>query len=291
MRVGRATAATCCLMLTVVLTASTPQLRPAESNNMRIVFHGYINGQPRTGTAIIDGGRLRNVADLPFLRNGGELSPDGTRVAFDTCARADRVIAIAPLDGVDVQRIVGLSGDSCVPVRWSPDGTRLSYANRADMRLHVVQVDSGIDTPLYDTSAAFGWHSWSPAGDEIAYESGRGGSRRIDVIDLASSEIRHLVGVAQFGECEVWAPAWSPSGDRIAFTSCDGKLHIVNADGSDVRFVAPSAYAPRWSVDGNSLLFLTGTSLRRVAADGGSVDYLGNLRYRGGPFSLGPVQP
>jgi Tol biopolymer transport system component len=148
-------------------------------------------------------------------------------------------------------------------------------------------LDTSIDTPLPEAGWS-GWHSWSPRGDAIVYETGRGASRRIDIIDLATSSPRSLVGPAQFGACEVWAPDWSPTGDRIAFTSCTRELYIVNADGTGLRPVAASAYGPRWSIDGKSLLFLSGTRLRRVSAGGGAVQRIGALPP--GPFSVGPIQ-
>jgi Tol biopolymer transport system component len=278
------------VIVTVAVAASTRGVRGADDARMRIVYHGYVDRQPRSATAVVEGSRLTNMVDLPFLRAGGEISPDGTRIAFDTCARADREIRIAQLDGRQERKVVPLRHDEpCVAIRWSPDGTRLSYASVVDLQLHIVQLDTGVDTPRPETSWA-GWHSWSPRGDAIVYQTGRGGSRRIDIVDLATASPRSLVGPLQLGACEVWAPDWSPAGDRIAFTSCDQKLYIVNADGTGLRAVAVSAYAPRWSVDGKSLLFLSGGMLMRVAADAEGLQQIGTLRYQGGPFSVGPVQ-
>jgi Tol biopolymer transport system component len=277
------------IVVTAAIAASSPRVRGADDARMRVIFYGYVDRQARNGTAVIEDARLTNVTDLPFLRAGAEISPDGTRIAFDTCAHADRAIYVAQPDGRHMKRVVSLADEPCVAIRWSRDGTRLSYPSLIDLQLHVVHLDTGVDTPLPETSWA-GWHSWSPRGDAIVYQTGRGGSRRIDIIDLATSNPRSLVAPAQFGACEVWAPDWSPAADRIAFTSCDDKLYIVNADGTGLRLAAESAYAPRWSIDGKSLLFLSGTMLRRVPANGGGVQGIGTLPYYGGPFSVGPVQ-
>jgi WD40 repeat protein len=278
------------LMLAPAIATNTGRVRAARDGEMRLVFYGYVNRQPRTATAVIDGTRLSNVSDLSFLHAGGEISPDGRRIAFDTCAKSDRAISVARLDGSDMKRVVPISGESCVAVRWSRDGTRLSYPSPIDILLHVVQLDTGFDTPLPYTSPAFGWHSWSPKGDAIVYETGRGGRRRLDIIDLATWRTRQLVGPTQFGACEVWAPDWSPAGDRISFTSCDGNLHAVNPDGTGLTLIAASAYAPRWSTDGKSLLFLRSTTLLRIRADGGTVQHVGRLPYDGGPFSVGAIR-
>jgi dipeptidyl aminopeptidase/acylaminoacyl peptidase len=290
LRICSRTVTTVAVIVTVAVAASTRRVRGAADARMRIVFHGYVDRQARSATAVIEGSRLTNMVDLSFLRAGGEISPDGNRIAFDTCARADREIRIAQLDGRHDRKVVPLRHDEpCVAIRWSPDATRLSYASVVDLQLHVVQLDTGVDTPRPETSWA-GWHSWSPRGDAIVYQTGRGASRRIDIVDLATASPRSLVGPPQFGACEVWAPDWSPAGDRIAFTSCDGKLYTVKVDGTGLRPVAVSAYAPRWSVDGKSLLFLTGGVLMHVAADGEGLQQIGTLPYRGGPFSVGPIQ-
>lgn len=261
----------------------------AATVEMRLLVHGYVDRHGRSATVIVGGNGISNVADIPFP-NGGEISPDGERVAFDTCDRSNRGVAIARLDNSESRIIALVFGSSCVTVRWSPDATKVSYAGAYDFIVHVVDISTGVDTVIPDTVFAGGWHSWSPRGDAIAYENGRGGARRIDIVDLTTGRSRPLVGPNQFGTCEVWAPDWSPAGDRIAFTSCDRRLYVINVNGTGLRAMATSAYAPRWSLDGTSLLFLTSRTLRRVPADGGRVQNLGTLPYYGGPFSLGAAK-
>lgn len=275
------------LVVAAALTATTHPARAAEDDQLRILFHGYVNTAPRSGTVRIEGSRLSEVTRLRFIRPPAEISPDGTLIAFDTCAKSDRTITIVALDGSDARPLVPVYGDSCADLRWSRDGRRLSYGSPLDRQLHVIDLESGIDTPLPYTSPAYSWHSWSPAGDAIVYELGRGGSRRIDMIDLATWKTRTLVGKAQFGVCELWAPDWSPAGDRIAFTSCDKTLYVINVDGTGLTPLAVSAYAPRWSPDGSSLLFLSGQTLMRVVPGAGKAVRLGMLPYYGSPFSVG----
>ena len=262
----------------------------AQSATLRVLFYGYVDTKPHVAAGIIEGDRLVDVADAPSLRTGAELSPDGSMIAFATCRSADRGLHVARIDGTGERRLVDLGDDSCVDIRWSRDGTRVSYGSPLDRRLHIVDLVSGVDRPLQDTSPAYGWHTWSPAGDRIAYEVGRGGSRRIDVIDLATSATRELVGKQQFGACEVWAPDWSPAGDRIVFTTCKRDLFVVNADGTALSRLAESAYAPRWAPDGLSVYFLAVNRLMRVSASGGPARQLGLSPYYGGPFSIGRYQ-
>ncbi|NOY99180.1 MAG: hypothetical protein GXP40_08260, partial [Chloroflexi bacterium] len=84
---------------------------------------------------------------------------------------------------------------------------------------------------------------------------------------------------------------WSPDGRRIAFTS-DGKIYVINADGTDLYSLAdvPSAwYVPRssanWSPDGRQILFVNvnrnetdpssfASEIREINADGGDAKTL-----------------
>jgi Tol biopolymer transport system component len=262
----------------------------AQGANLQVLFYGYVDARPRAAAGIIQGDRLVDLADAPLLPRGAELSPDGRLIAFDTCRGADRGLTIARIDGSEERRLVELGGDSCVDIRWSRDGTRLSYGSPLDRRLHIVDLGSGVDMPLQNTTPSYGWHTWSPAGDMMVYEVGKGGSRRLDLIDVKALRTRELVGKNQFGACEVWAPDWSPTSDRVVFTTCKRELYVINVDGTGLARLAESAYAPRWAPDGTSIYFLNGTRLMRVSANGGSLRQVGVSPYYGAPFSIGATQ-
>ena len=275
------------LLLTALVVATVDAGLGAQAS-LRVLFSGYVETRPQVAFGIISGDRM-DVVDAPLPRYG-ELSPDGTMVAFDTCRKTDRRLVVMRIDGSGERSLTNLGGDWCVDARWSRDGTRLSYASPLDRQLHIVDVSDGTDIPLQQSGAVSGWHTWSPNGDRIAYEVGRGGSRRIDVIDVGSRRTRELVGMKQFGACETWAPDWSPVSDRIVFTTCKKELYAIDGDGTNLSFLAESAYAPRWAPDGASIFFLTGYRLMRVASSGGPTRQVGLSPYYGGPFSMGALQ-
>ena len=116
----------------------------------------------------------------------------------------------------------------------SPDGSRIAYA-----------------AFKHDV-----W--WWPWANDYGWEivtSGLDGSGRRKLTDSDNLAVLNV------------SPAWSPDGSRIAFVSNRREtdvlspfaVHIMDADGSDVRNVAPSVIAmgtaPAWSPDGRRLAF------------------------------------
>src|SRR6476661_9282969 len=77
-----------------------------------------------------DGTHSKKVADgaLP------EISPDGTRIAFNTVADAktrsgpERHIAIADLATAKVTVLPNIPSDNCFGLVWSPDGKQLAFS-------------------------------------------------------------------------------------------------------------------------------------------------------------------
>lgn len=90
---------------------------------------------------------------------------------------------------------------------------------------------------------------WSPDGDNLAFESFRGGTRGIYNVYADTAHVKPLA-VAEGAGC--WSPAWSPDGEHLAFISDrDGvpTLFTVESDGGAWKLVAPDGgpqAAPAW---------------------------------------------
>ena len=52
----------------------------AQGSRLRVLFYGYVETKPRVAFGIMEGERLLDLADAPFLRRGAEISPDGRLV-------------------------------------------------------------------------------------------------------------------------------------------------------------------------------------------------------------------
>src|SRR5690606_10140164 len=95
---------------------------------------------------------------------------------------------------------------------------------------------SGIDTAP----------TFSPDGRQIAFESDRGGTQQLYVMNADGSNVQRIT----FGQGRYANPVWSPRGDLIAFTRMyQGKFYIgvIRPDGSGERLITNA-----WHVEGSS---------------------------------------
>jgi TolB protein len=115
-----------------------------------VAFSALVNAAPRKiayerGEKIFvadaDGTHSKKIAEgaLP------EISPDGTRVAFNTVADAktrpgpERHIAIADVAGGKATVLKDIPSNNGFGTVWSPDGSKLAFSIMADLRENRVQ--------------------------------------------------------------------------------------------------------------------------------------------------------
>jgi Tol biopolymer transport system component len=204
-------------------------------------------------------------------------SPDGAKVAFarlnsDTCD-CER-IWVVNADGTGEQPLTSVEEDATEPA-WSPDGKRIAFAkrnldresdsNKPEVDIYVMNPDGSEMTRLTDLAGVEQDPSWSPDGNQIAFEAEQGDptetyvGSEIFVMNADGSELRPLTDTVE----DEFFPAWSPDGDTIAFErrGDDGiTIVLVNEDGSGERELrAPNQlwFHPAWSPDGTQLAFIT----------------------------------
>ena len=124
--------------------------------------------------ANLDGSGAKKIAAgvLP------DISPDGTRMAFNTEADSktrpgpERHIAIADVAGGKVTVLKDIPSDNCFGPVWSPDGSKLAFSIMADKEWHLGLVNAdGSDFRLVKNSQlkgdAFGAPTWAHDGKSI----------------------------------------------------------------------------------------------------------------------------
>ena len=122
---------------------------------------------------------------------------------------------------------------------WSPDGTRIAFANSAGA-ISVLDVTSGKARTLGTGTSP----DWSPKGDAIAYSTGRS-----LVVARPDGRKRRTVVRSRFS---IDQPTWSPNGGSIIYAVFARRgqvslgLRAVRASGGSARVLTRTGYDPDW---------------------------------------------
>ena len=110
---------------------------------------------------------------------------------------------------------------------------------------------------------------WSPDGTQIAFASTHSGEWQVFVIELATLAVKQLTSGG--ADAPSASPDWSPDGTQIAFSRfirvngiAPKTIYVMDAEGQRQHPILPdplldgpltSRYFPRWSADGQRILF------------------------------------
>lgn len=231
---------------------SEPALSP---DGARIAFRGW--GEPSSEdspykdcapaipyrylvNATLDGTDLKGTGGY-YEDSHPDWSPDGKRILFDSARHSDRVsrIMLIDADGANEHEL-RIAGQQPT---WAPDGDRFAFrgcdmtGNRCGIwQAHAVEVmswDAGknlIGPVVEELEAAH--PDWSPNSEQIVYQSPKGGSYDLYVVNADGSGLRRLTSDPSVEGL----PAWSPDGEWIAYVSDSGGnwgIWAIKADGSE----------------------------------------------------------
>jgi TolB protein len=112
------------------------------------------------------------------------------------------------------------------------------------------------DSPAIDTSPCY-----SPDGKQIVFNSDRGGTQQLYVMNADGGDIKRISG---FNSGRYGTPVWSPRGDLIAFTKIEGGqffIGVMRPDGSGERLLTQAflVEAPTWAPNGRVLMYFRQT--------------------------------
>jgi TolB protein len=156
---------------------------------------------------------------------------------------------------------------------------RIVFTSRRDgnPEIYAAGLDLSGQQRLTTSSATDDAASLDPSGSTIAFVSTRSGASRIWLMDITGANPRPLeTGSASL--VPEGSPTWSPTGDRLAFTSSrtnTTQVFVIPAAGGQavqITHEATGAFAPAWSADGRTLLYVVlpgGPRILRVGASGG----------------------
>ena len=110
------------------------------------------------------------------------LSPDGTRIAFQSARGGENDIWVARADGTELRQLTkNMGGPSSAP-SWSPDGRRVAFdtvRKEGGNDVWIVEAEGGPARRLTLEAGSRNRPSWSPDGKRIYFTSARSGRNEI----------------------------------------------------------------------------------------------------------------
>ena len=128
-------------------------------DGVSIVYNATIMQADSVGGEIrivpIAGGESALLATLPDYAGDLQLSPDGSHLAY-SCGSGvgyDGGYCVTDANGTNGRQVAWGNGDAIASALWSPDGTRLAMWQFHQMKVYVVNLDSGaMEQVTYGTS-------------------------------------------------------------------------------------------------------------------------------------------
>ncbi len=237
-----------------------------------------------------DGSNPRRVTENAAFDCFPALSPDGTRIVFDS----NRLRAASDPFNTSHLFVMNVDGTGQTPLvpgasaTWSPDGKQIAFhasasgagrpinalpgAATTDGDIFVLNVADFLAkrTPprnLTNNPAAIDDDpDWSPDGRTIAYTShavtDTGDDHRTAEIYMTAADGTGRPTRLTNDDEEERAPAWSPDGTRLVFMcrrgGADFEICVMNADGTGQVQLTDNTIAdltPSWSPDARKILF------------------------------------
>jgi len=158
-------------------------------------------------------------------------SPDGTKIAFSSTRSGNWDIWVVNVDGTDRHNLTNNANSSVVNncPTWSPTGAQIAFTSTraGSNQIYVMNAD-GTGVERLTSDPGVDRPTWSPAPfNDIAYTSGIPGGHDINLVDVATRQVRVLTS----GLGNNSSPTFAPNGRHVAFyTSRWGKEQIAIID-------------------------------------------------------------
>ena len=226
-----------------------------------IAFGARAAGSGQYGLYLVraDGSELQKLADEAGYIFFPRWSPSGDRIAYIVGTEGEEGAGTLRLYDLRTGRTATVSEEALPSLHgpatsWSPDGTRLAFADAVGIRIY--DVDRGEVGALPEISGAT--PDWSPDGERLVFVSPAGDEAAADLflMDSDGEDPRRLAersGVER-------NPRWSPDGERVLFSSASAgqpegsDLLAVDRDGRGLTEVGPGSDAV-WSPDGERIVY------------------------------------
>jgi len=229
-----------------------------------------------------DGSDVKQHVKISVNRRGEyepSISRDGTKIAFTTYRYGGWKIAMADLDGGNVQRLT-MDPQYAYDASWSPDGKRVVYRRivnkggayfRGNGDIYAINVDGTNNINLTNADDEHARNpAFSPDGKHIIYDAFIGDDLKIMLMEQDGRNSHAVPADGQYA----FAPSWSPDGEWIAHLrqDSDGFVDVwrMKRDGTGAENLTKSKeegfhaigdsiqhweYETHWSPEGNWIAF------------------------------------
>lgn len=193
-------------------------------DGQKIVFTGLKENDYRTHVLDRNSGEETLLSRQGSFEIAKDLSPDGTKVAFESARGGYRVI-LSGLEGpgeVPLDPADAWYNNHNSPV-FSPDGRSLVYERRPDVgdtdlwQARLTPFGAGPGQPLVGGPGNQIQPALSPDGRWLAYASDEQGDYDILAVRVGDNGPQGKPVVISAVAGDEYAPAWSPDGRRLAF--------------------------------------------------------------------------
>ncbi|HEY3138969.1 MAG TPA: S9 family peptidase [Blastocatellia bacterium] len=210
-------------------------------------------------------------------------SPKGNWILFETGRRGNNDLMVLSADGLASSYLTSSEADEG-NAAWSPDGTKISYTERAPEyfsgKLKVLNFDSStgrargeaIDLYTAPTDRGGGWAigraAWTPDGKNLAIVLQNTGWDKVYLVPATGGAPKQITK----GEWDDEAPVFSRDGKWMAIVSNQMSretrdVWIVATDNYSTRLLCDGVKAagfetnPQWSPDSSKIYFIRNTPL------------------------------
>jgi TolB protein len=144
-------------------------------------------------------------------------------------------------------------------------------SQKGNIELYTIDVRTRAKKRLTNNTAIDTSPSYSPDLSQIVFNSDRGGTQQLYVMNADGTNVRRI----SHGEGKYATPVWSPRGDLIAFTKIDKNrffIGVMRPDGTGERLLTQGFHVegPTWAPNGRVLMYFRKEPINKDGSGGRS---------------------